>query len=160
MLSWQLGCDLEQDSCGMPWKATSDTSISHDLDVSVSTKFTKIYFTKFMRPFIKGKGAQQICFKIKHNLDVSDTDWILVQKILFFHLGLSRRFFVKPHLSVSTCFDLGWMGNSRWGNYSGSTWFGLRGLSRTGKSYGDSNNENRLSREKQDSQTVKAWTWS
>lgn len=45
------------------------------------------------------------------------------------------------------------MVNSRWGNYSGSTWFGLNGLCRC---YGDSNNENILSRQKQHSQTMRA----
>lgn len=66
ILSWQLGCDLAQDWCGMPRKAASATSTFHDLDVSV--------LTKFMSPFIKGEGARQFCFKIKHNLDLSDID--------------------------------------------------------------------------------------
>lgn len=95
----QLGSGLEQVLCDISRKAASDTSTFYDLDVSV--------FTKFMSPFIKGKGAKQFCFKIKHNLDVSDIDWILLQKILFFHLGISCRFFVKPYLSVSTCFGPG-----------------------------------------------------
>lgn len=64
ILSWQLGCGLAQDSCGMPRKAASDISTFHDLDVSVLT----------MSPFIKGKGARQFCFKIKHKLDLSDID--------------------------------------------------------------------------------------
>lgn len=66
MLPCQLGSGLEQVLCGISRKAASDTSIFYDLDVSV--------FTKFMSPFIKGKGAKQSCFKIKHNLDVSDID--------------------------------------------------------------------------------------
>lgn len=72
----------------------------------------------------KGKGARHVCFRIKHNLDLSDIDWIILRNNYFLpSWNISHCFFVKPHLSVSTLSSDSWLvGKFLVGNYSGSTW--------------------------------------